>query len=209
MKQNVFHRSCFNRLKLSVYVIALISLSKNGSDIYSKVSTFQEFLQLHRMDWKMPPCLARSREGCREGTGDDDLTWYLGRHSLGSGCAGIHGYNRVPNCRCPSSTIQRPGYSDRHPVPVPPSEAEDVRSAGAGKVFLERNPPRFELATTFLSPVGWRLRVNDLANDFAGRTSRSMPEPTKSTLKKHRRQSSKVESMTKCDTRDTILTTAS
>ncbi len=134
---------------------------------------------------------------------------YLGRHSPGSGCAGIHCYNGVPNCRCPSSTVLRPGYPYRHPVPVPPSEAEDFGSAEAGKILLERGHPRFELATTLLAPVGWRLRVNDLANDFAGRTSHSMPEPTKSTLKKHRRQNSKVKSMTKCDTRDTILTTAS
>ncbi len=133
----------------------------------------------------------------------------MGRHSPGSGCADIHGYNRIPNCRCPSSTVLRPGDSDRHPVPIPPFEVEDVRSAEAGKVLLERGLPRFELATTLLAPVGWRLWVNDFANDFAGRTSRSMPEPTKSTLKKHRRHSSKVESMTKRDTRDTILKTAS
>ncbi len=36
-----------------------------------------------------------------------------------------------------------------------------------------------------------------------------MPKPTQSALKKHRRQSSNVESMTKRDARDTILTTAS
>ncbi len=57
--------------------------------------------------------------------------------------------------------------------------------------------------------MNWGLGVDDLVDDFADRTSRSMPEPTKSTLKKHRRQNSKVESMTKRDTRDTILTTAS
>ncbi len=39
----------------------------------------------------------------------------------------------------------------------------------------------------------WGLGVDDLADDFADKTSRSMPEPTESTLKKHRRQSSKME----------------
>ncbi len=47
----------------------------------------------------------------------------------------------------------RPGYLDRPPVPVPPFKAEDVRSAEAGKVLLERGHPRFELAATLLAPV--------------------------------------------------------
>ncbi len=46
--------------------------------------------------------------------------------------------------------ILRPGNLDRHPVP---SEAEDVRSAAAGKVLLEHGRPGFELATTLLAPV--------------------------------------------------------
>ncbi len=48
------------------------------------------------------------------------------------------------------------------------------------------------------------LGVDDLADDFGGRTSRSMHEPTKSTLKKHRRQSSKMELTAKDCTRYTI-----
>ncbi len=57
--------------------------------------------------------------------------------------------------------------------------------------------------------MGWRLPVDDLENDFAGMTSCSMLKPMKSTLVKHRRQSSKVESMTKRDARDIISTMAS
>ncbi len=121
------------------------------------------------------------------------LTCYLGRHSHGSGCAGINGNNRVPNCRCPSSAILRPGDPNRHPVLVPPSEAVDGRSTEAGEILLHRGHPRFELAATLLAPMHWGLGVDDLADDFAGRTSRSMPESTKSTLEKHRSQSSKVE----------------
>ncbi len=62
--------------------------------------------------------------------------------------------------------ILRPGEFQRRAIPVPPSEAEDFRSAEAGKVLLERGHPRFELTTTLLAPVGWRLRVDDLANSF-------------------------------------------
>ncbi len=50
----------------------------------------------------------------------------------------------------------------------------------------------------------WELGVDNLADDFASRTSRSMPEPTKSTPKKHRRQSSKMELAVKDGTRYTI-----
>ncbi len=57
------------------------------------------------------------------------------------------------------------------------------------------------------NPMTWRLGVDDLANDIASRPSRSIPEPTKSTLKKHQKQSSKMESMTKGGARNTILTT--
>ncbi len=118
-------------------------------------------------------------------------------------CAGIHGYNRVPNCRCPSSAILRPGDPDRHPVLVSSSEAVDGRSTEAGAILLQLGQPRFELAATLLAPMYWELRVDDLPDAFAGRTSRSMPEPTKSTLKKYRRQSSKMELTT---TRASLLT---
>ncbi len=114
--------------------------------------------------------------------GSSFLLTYLGRHSPGSGCAGINGNNRVPNCRCPSSAILRPGDPDRHPVPVPLSEAVDGRSTEAGEILLHRGHPRFELAATLLAPMHWGLGVDDLADGFAGRTSRSMPEPKKSTL---------------------------
>ncbi len=90
---------------------------------------------------------------------------YWERHSPGSGCAGIHGNKRTPNCRCPSSTVLRLGDPDRHPAPVSPSKAQDVRSAEAGKVIVQRCRPRSELATTLFAPVGWRLRADDLAND--------------------------------------------
>ncbi len=53
-----------------------------------------------------------------------------------------------------ASAILRPVYPDRHSVVVPSAEAEDVRSAKAGKVLLEHGHPRFELATTLLAPVG-------------------------------------------------------
>ncbi len=43
-----------------------------------------------------------------------------------------------------------------------------VWSAEAGEILLQRGQPRFELATTLLVPVGWKLRVDDLANDFSG-----------------------------------------
>ncbi len=46
-------------------------------------------------------------------------------------------------------------------------------------------------------PIYWGLGVDDLSDDFADRTSRNMPEPTNSTPKKHRRQSSRKESMAK------------
>ncbi len=50
----------------------------------------------------------------------------------------------VPNCLCPSPAILRLGDPDRHSVPVPPSEAEDVQSAEAGKVLHVLSwPPRF------------------------------------------------------------------
>ncbi len=122
----------------------------------------------------------------------------------GSCLYGIHGNNRIPKCCCPNSAILRPRNFDRHPVPVITFEAVNGQTAEADELFLQRGYPRFELATTLLAPVGWRLRVNDLANDFVVRTSRSMPEPTKSTLKKHRRQSLKVWSMAKDNARFTI-----
>ncbi len=50
----------------------------------------------------------------------------------------------------------------------------------------------------------WGLGVDNLADGFAGRTSRSMPERTKSTLKKRRRQSSKMELTAKDGARYTI-----
>ncbi len=53
------------------------------------------------------------------------------------------------------------------------------------------------LAATFLAPMHWGLGVYDPTDDFAGMTSRSIPEPSKSTPKKHRRQSSKMELTTK------------
>ncbi len=59
----------------------------------------------------------------------------LGRHAAGSGCADIHGNNRVPNCRYPRLTVLRQGDPNRNPVPVPPSETEDVQSAEASKVI--------------------------------------------------------------------------
>ncbi len=124
---------------------------------------------------------------------NEDLTCYLERHSPGNGCAGINGNNRVPNCRCLSSAILRPGDPDRHPVLVPPSEAVDGRSTGSGEILLRRAHPPFQLAATLLAPMHCGLGVDDLADEFAGRTLRSMPEPTKSTLKKHRRQTSKVD----------------
>ncbi len=135
---------------------------------------------------------------------DPYLLTYLGRHSPGSGCAGINGNNRIPNCRCPSSAILRLGDRDRHPVLVPPSEAVDGRSAEASEILLHRGHPRFELTATPLAPMHWRLGVDDLADDFAGRTSRSMPKPTKSTLKKHWRQSTKMELTAKDGARYTI-----
>ncbi len=48
--------------------------------------------------------------------------------------------------------VLRTGYPDRHPVPVPLSEAEDFRSAEAGKVLLEGVYPRFELASGLEAP---------------------------------------------------------
>ncbi len=60
------------------------------------------------------------------------------------------------------------------------------------------------MAATLLAPMHWGLGVDDLADDFAGRTSRSMPQLTKSTLKTHRRQSSKMESPAKDGARYTI-----
>ncbi len=109
---------------------------------------------------------------------------YLGRHSPESGCAGIHGNNRDPNCCCSSSTVLRPDDPDRHSVLAPPSGAVDSRSTEAGEILLQRGHLRFELVTTLLVPVGWRLRVDDLANDNVGRTSCIMTKPTKSPLKK-------------------------
>ncbi len=128
----------------------------------------------------------------------------LGRHSPGSGCAGINGNNRDPNCRCPSSAILRPGDPDLHPVLVTTSEALDGQSTGASHILFHRGHPRFELAATLLAPMHWGLEVDDLTVEFAGRTSRSMPEPTKSTLKKHRSQSSKMELTAKDGARYTI-----
>ncbi len=64
------------------------------------------------------------------------------------------------------------------------------------------------MATPPFAPLGWRFWVDDLANDLAGRTSCSMPKPSRSMLKKHRRQSSEVESMPKNNAQDTILATA-
>ncbi len=111
--------------------------------------------------------------------------------------------DKVSNCRCPSSTVLCLVNHDRHPTPVLSSETEEVRSAEAGRVFLERGHPRFELATTLLVPVSGNLRVDHLANDLAGMTTCSIRKPTRSTLKKYQRQSSKVELMTKCGARDT------
>ncbi len=87
---------------------------------------------------------------------------YSGRHSPGGGCAGIHVNNRVPNCRYPSSSILRPGEPDRHPMLVPPAEAEDVRPAEVDRVLLQRGHPRLELPATLLTPVGRRLRVDHI-----------------------------------------------
>ncbi len=95
----------------------------------------------------------------------------------------------------------RPGDSDRHLVPVPTSEAVDGRSAEAVQILLRRGHPRFELTATLLTPMNWELRVDCLTDVFVGRTSRSMPEPTKSTLKIHRGQSSKMELTVKDDAR--------
>ncbi len=85
------------------------------------------------------------------------------------------------------------GDLDRHPVLVQPSEAVDSRSAEAGEMLLQHGHPRFQLAATLLTPMNSGLGVDDLADDPVGRTPRSMPEPTKSTLKRHRRHSSKME----------------
>ncbi len=57
-------------------------------------------------------------------------------------------------------------------------------------LILQRGRPRFELATTLLTPMNWGLGVENLAYGFACRASRSMHDPTTSTLKKHRSQSS-------------------
>ncbi len=85
---------------------------------------------------------------------------------------------------------------DRHPNPVPKSEAVFHRSAEAGEIVLQRGHPRFELATTLPTPMDLRLGIDNLANinnTFAGKTLHSMRESTKSTLKKYGRQSPKME----------------
>ncbi len=59
-----------------------------------------------------------------------------------------------------------------------------------------------------VASVGWRLRVDDLVDNFVGKKTCSMPKLTKSTLQKHRGQSSKVESITMCGSRNTVMTTS-
>ncbi len=113
------------------------------------------------------------------------LTCYLGRHSPGSGCAGIHENNRVPNCPFPRSAILHPGYPDPHRVRVPRSEAKD---AGTGVILIQRGHPRFELAATLLASMNWGVGVDDHMNDFASRMSSSIPKPMKSTLQKYKRR---------------------
>ncbi len=55
-------------------------------------------------------------------------------------------------------------------------------STEADGILLQRGHPRFELAATLLTPMNWGPGIDDLADDFADRTSRSMPEPTESML---------------------------
>ncbi len=104
------------------------------------------------------------------------LTFDLGRHSPGGRCDGIDGTNRVPNCRCPIFAILRPGDAHRHVVLISPLKAVGGRSTEADEILLQRGHPRFELTATLLAPMHWVLGGDDLADDFAGKKSRSIPE---------------------------------
>ncbi len=128
-------------------------------------------------------------------------------HSLLLTWDGIH-LGAVALASMTTTAILRLGHPDRHPVLVPPSEAVNDRPTEAGEILLHRGHPRFELAATLLAPMHWGLGVDDLADDFVGRTSRSVPEPTKSMLKKHRRQGCKSELSAKVGARTTFYTTA-
>ncbi len=51
------------------------------------------------------------------------------------------------------------GNPDHHPVLVPTSEAYEV--------FFQHCRPRLGLILKLRSPLGWRLRVDDLTDHFA------------------------------------------
>ncbi len=60
---------------------------------------------------------------------------------------------------------------DRHLLPVSPSQDVDVRYDEAIYFILQRGRSRLELAATLLVPIGRRLQVDELKDDFAGRTT--------------------------------------
>ncbi len=85
-----------------------------------------------------------------------------------SDCTGIHCTNCALNYRCPSLVVLRLGGPYRLSVSVSSSEAVDVE---VDKILLQRGCPRFKFGDKRLA-----LMVDDLANDFADRTSYSTAE---------------------------------
>ncbi len=89
-----------------------------------------------------------------------------------------------PELPLQSSTVLRPGDLNCHPVLVPPSEVEDIRSTEVGKVLLER----------VLQVLSWS---RCLLRQWAGGSG------LMTMLNKHLRQNSKVELITERDARYT------
>ncbi len=95
---------------------------------------------------------------------------YFERHLPGS--AGIQGNKRVLNWRCPSTAVLHPGDTDHYPVSALRMDAVDAKVC---EILLH---PRFTQVVLHFTPIGWRLRVDDLAKEFARSTTGSMLKRT-------------------------------
>ncbi len=118
---------------------------------------------------------------CHNYTGRE-LTYLPGTNLPSRGGGDVPSNSHNPNSRRPNKASVRPGDSQRQPLPVPPSEAVDVGAAHPSEVLLQYGEPGSELTTPLPAPVRKRHRVDDVKDDFAGRTASSMSEPSESAI---------------------------